>query len=121
MGASAVMMAIAGLAGSFLPHELLRWLGLPASGVLPVLVQLMAALYLGFAMVNWMARDSLIGGIYNRPLAIGNLLHFASGALALGKYAASAHPPPAVIGVTIVYVVFAIGFAKVMFTSPVKS
>ena len=119
MGASAVVMALFGLAGTFLPHELLRAAGIPAGGALPVVVQLTAALYLGFAMLNWMAQDSLIGGIYNRPVAIGNLVHFVVGALALVKYAASA--PPLMLGVTVVYALFAIAFAKVLFTSPVKS
>jgi hypothetical protein len=119
MGGSAVAMVIPGLAGTFAPHELLRALGIPASGALPVVVQLTAALYLGFAMLNWMARDSLIGGIYNRPVAIGNLVHFVVGALALLKYVRSA--PPLLLGVTVVYAVFAIAFGMVMFTSPVKS
>ncbi|HYC87929.1 MAG TPA: hypothetical protein VEO54_01860 [Thermoanaerobaculia bacterium] len=120
MAASAVLMAVAGVAGSFLPHELLRALGIPPSGVLPVMVQLTAALYLGFAMLNWTARDSLIGGIYNRPVAIGNLLHFVSGALALLKYATSTRPPVPVIAMTVVYTAFAIAFGLVLFTSPVK-
>jgi hypothetical protein len=118
MAASAVVMAAAGLAGSFLPHELLRARGVPVTGLLPVVVQLTAALYLGFAMLNWMAKDSLIGGIYNRPVAIGNLVHFVVGALALAKYAAS-NPAPLLVGVTVVYVILAIGFARIMFTSPV--
>jgi hypothetical protein len=120
MAASAVCMAVAGLAGSFLPHELLRALGAPADGVLPVVVQLTAALYLGFAMLNWTAKESVIGGIYNRPVAIGNLLHFVSGALALLKYATSGRPPLPVLAVAVVYAVFAIAFGMVLFTSPVK-
>ncbi|HEX6084961.1 MAG TPA: hypothetical protein VF266_10585 [Thermoanaerobaculia bacterium] len=113
MGGSAVAMFVAGLAGTFAPHELLRYAGLAATGALPVMVQLTAALYLGFAMLNWMAKDSLIGGIYNRPVAIGNLVHFVVGALALLKYAAAAP-------LTIAYALFALAFAKVVFTSPVK-
>lgn len=120
MAASAVLMAVAGLAGSFLPHELLRTLGVPATGALPVVVQLTGALYLGFAMLNWTAKDSLLGGIYNRPIAIANLLHFVSGAFALAKYATSARPPMLVIGMTVVYAVFAIVFGKILITSPVK-
>ena len=40
--------------------------------------------------MNWMAKTVLIGGIYARPLAIGNFTHFLVGALALLKYAFSA-------------------------------
>ena len=120
MGGSAVAMGLAGLAGTFAPHELLRFAGLSATGAFPVLVQLTAALYLGFAMLNWMAKDSLIGGIYNRPVAIGNLVHFLVGALALLKYVTSAGAPPLLIAMAVMYAVFAIAFGVVMFTSPVK-
>ena len=87
MVASALVLALSGLAATFAPHEILSYFGMPADGTLPLLVQLIGALYLSFAMMNWIAKDSLIGGIYNRPVAIANLLHFVMGALALGKAA----------------------------------
>lgn len=111
-------MAAAGIAGSFLPQELLRAIGTEPAGMLPVLVQLLAALLFAFAMANWAARGSLMGGIYNRPLALGNLTHFTIGALALLKAALAARD-----GVTwaiaAVYALFAIGFGSVFMTSPV--
>ena len=70
-------------------------------------------------MVNWMAKGSLIGGIYARPVAIGNLTHFTVGALALVKGSASA--PPLVLGVTVVYIIMAISFGIVFFRHPVKT
>ena len=36
-------------------------------------------------MLNWMAKGTLIGGIYNKPIAIGNFTHFTIGGLALIK------------------------------------
>src|SRR5204862_7388254 len=33
------------------------------------------ALYLGFAVLNWMGCVVLFGGIYGRPVALGNLCH----------------------------------------------
>jgi hypothetical protein len=108
MAASAAVMLIAGIACTFAPQELLARIG--ASAVPPVAVQVAGSLFLGFAMINWMAKDSLIGGIYNRPVAVGNLLHFTSAAIALLKaqwWIAAA-----------VYALFAIAFAKIVFTSP---
>ena len=87
MTASALVMGALGLAATFLPQEIAAYLG--ASTTLPLLIQILGALYLGFAMLNWMARTSLIGGIYSRPVASGNLVHFVVGALALAK----AHSP----------------------------
>jgi hypothetical protein len=121
MAASALAMGLAGIAGSFLPHELLVRMGVSAAGLLPTLVQLYAALLLGFAAVNWTAKDSLIGGIYNRPVALGNVLHFATGAITLVKFAiAGGTTPMYVIVATVLYVAFAAGFAVVLFGSPVK-
>jgi hypothetical protein len=113
MTSSAVAMALAGAACTFAPQELLRAAAAPAVGLLPVAVQSYGALLLGFAMLNWMAKDSLIGGIYNRPAAVGNLLHFAAAAIARIK--AGALVPAAV------YALFAIGFAMIVFTSPVSA
>jgi uncharacterized integral membrane protein len=118
MVASAFVLALSGLAATFAPHEILSYFGMPAGGTLPLLVQLIGALYLSFAMMNWTAKDSLIGGIYNRPVAIANLLHFVMGALALGKAAAGL---PVIVPVAIVYAVFGLAFAWVFFTSPVQS
>ncbi len=111
LSASAVVLGAAGIAASFLPHELVRAAGGEARGLFPVVVQLLGALLFAFAMVNWTARGSLIGGIYNRPVAIGNLTHFVIGALALAK--------AALWWGAAVYAVFAIAFALVFFRSPV--
>ena len=70
-------MALAGLFCSFLPEESLVLLGSEPDTPTIILVQVTGALYMGFAMLNWMARSSVIGGIYGRPLSMGNFLHFA--------------------------------------------
>ena len=119
MAASAIFMALLGLAATFAPHELLGRLGTAATPALALTIQLLGALYLGFAMLNWTAKQSLIGGIYNRPIALGNLLHFLAGALALIKGAAAAGI--AYIVLAVLYAAFAAAFAWVMFTTPVAS
>ncbi len=113
-------MAAAGIAASFLPQELLRAANMEPTTVLPLLVQLLGALLFAFAMVNWTARGSLIGGIYNRPVAIGNLTHFVIGALALVKYAIHA-PSAAIWGIAAIYAAFAVAFTALFFRSPVTS
>ena len=126
LSASALAMGIAGVAGSFLPAEVLRAVGVAPEGAAPVpvqlIVQLLAALLFAFAMVNWTARGSLIGGIYNRPIAIGNLTHFVIGALALLKAVPAAGPHRMVVAIAAgVYALFAIAFAAVFFRSPVAT
>jgi hypothetical protein len=118
LSASAMAMGAAGVAGTFAPHEVLRALGMPATGFAPLLMQLLAASLFAFAMMNWLARGSLIGGIYNRPLAVGNVAHFTIGALALVKGSMAGEGN---VIVTAVYVAFAIAFGIVMMRSPVSA
>lgn len=119
MAASALVMAIAGIAGLFAPQEILAALGAPATGIVPSLLQLHAAMLFGFAVMNWFAKESPIGGIYNRPLLLGNVMHFATGALTMLRLAGANRTTP-VIAVTVVYVIFAIGFGMRLFRSPTR-
>ena len=121
MSVTALFTGIAGLAATFAPQELLALAGVPARGVLPLFVQVMGALYCAFAALNWMSRHSTIGGIYNRPLALANLLHFFVAAMALVK-AALAGAPPGVTAIAVPYAILALAFGYlVFFWSPVKS
>jgi hypothetical protein len=115
MAVSAAFMAILGVAATFAPDELLPRLGAPATPALTLAIQLLGALYLAFAILNWTARQSLIGGIYNRPVALGNMLHFTAGALALIKGAAGTE----LVALAALYALFAVAFGWVLFTSPV--
>jgi hypothetical protein len=118
--ASAIVMGVAGVAGLFAPAEIARMSGLaPVSGA-SLLIQLLAALLFAFAMVNWMARGSLMGGIYNRPIAVGNVTHFVIGALTLTKALAAGERRMAVVIAAAVYVVFALAFGLTLLSSPVK-
>jgi Cu/Ag efflux pump CusA len=56
MVASASFMGVIGITASFLPHELLSMAGIEARGFEPLAVQITGALYLGFAMMNWMSK-----------------------------------------------------------------
>jgi hypothetical protein len=115
MAASTVFLAITGVAALFAPDEILRAAGIPSSPFLPSLVQLCAALLLGFAMTNWMAKGSRVGGIYNRPIALGNLLHFAVGAITLDRFALRGHEAWPMLVFATIYTIFAVAFGLVVF------
>jgi Na+-driven multidrug efflux pump len=86
MTLSSLIMGVVGIILLFFPHELLNYFTSGGEVILSALVlQILGALYFAFAMVNWTAKPNLIGGIYGRPISIGNLLHFSVGALALLK------------------------------------
>ena len=115
MVTSSMALGLAGLAASFAPSELLRALGSPAAEPLPVLIQLLGAMYIAFAITNWTAKDNIIGGIYSRPLSLGNCIHFIVGSLALAKQQFSHDVSMPLIAALIVYTIFAIGFAWLVF------
>ena len=85
MTVSAVFLALAGISLTFFPIEIASDIGLGSAKPSHLVVQILGALYFGFAMLNWMAKGSIVGGIYNKPLVIANLSHFLIGSLALIK------------------------------------
>ena len=115
MVASSLALGLAGVVASFAPIELLRVLDSPVAGSMPVLVQLLGGLYLAFALTNWTAKGSLIGGIYARPIAIGNAVHFLTGAIALAKQQLSQSMHLPLMVVLFVYIVFALCFLWLVF------
>jgi quinol-cytochrome oxidoreductase complex cytochrome b subunit len=120
LSASAIVLGAAGVAAIFAPQEILAAMSVGDGGMLPVMMQLLGTVWFAFALMNWTARGSLIGGIYNRPVAIANLAHFMVGALALAKAAARTPAPAPLLMLTTVYVVLAIAFGLVFFRSPVR-
>ncbi len=114
---SAAFLAVLGFATSFMPQEVLGLHGTVPDTPTLLLVQMMGALYLGFAILNWTARGILIGGIYAKPVALGNFLHFAMVAIMLIKAAIVHGVLPLAISAT-VFSVFAIWFGLVLFRPP---
>ena len=114
---SALFMAAAGVGLSFMPQEFLTHIKNPADGFAVAVVEVLGAMYLGFAMLNWTAKGILIGGIYARPVALGNLMHFAVAATILVKRMPES-APPVMLGIAGTYVVLAIWFGLVLFTHP---
>lgn len=119
MSLSALLMAILGVLATFLPQEILDYSDSHPEGLLLLIVQITGALYMGFAILNWMARSNLIGGIYNRPVALGNFLHFTMVALVLLKALMVEQSVEIVVG-AVVYSAFAIWFGLAIFTHPIK-
>ena len=117
MSAAAVTLGAAGIALSFLPREILTMLDEPPSQTVELLLQLLGALSFGFAMLDWMAKESALGGIYGRPIVAGNSAHFVIGALALIK-GMSDHQHIELWIAAGVYTVFALLFSILMYTNP---
>ncbi len=118
MSLSALFLAVSGIGASFLPHEILAHIGHPSRGPGVLLVQTLGALYLGFAGINWLARANLIGGIYSRPVAVGNFMHFGVVAVVLLKALLAGQTAPEIVVATLVYCAFGLCFGFVLFGTP---
>ena len=121
MSASALVLALLGLPCIFAPDMVLKQLTGGTSAAAELLVQVTGALYMGFAGLNWMGRANLIGGIYGRPVAIGNLMHFLVAAIALLKFAPQASPPAPVWVLAAVYAILAAAFGLIVFGNPLRA
>lgn len=118
---SALFLGIIGVSLSFLPEEIINHFDADGNVITILALQLFGALYLGFGILNWMAKGSTIGGIFNKPIVIGNLMHFGVATIALFKivFSVKIHTE-IIIPLTIVYFVFALGFGYVFLTNPDK-
>ena len=115
MTSSSLFLGLAGIVSLFAPDSLLSMLNAPITRQSLLSIQLMGALYFSFALMNWTAKDSLIGGVYARPISLANFGHFLVGTLLLVKYQLS-NPFHALIAVAlVVYLVFASLFTWLVF------
>jgi len=119
MTSSALFLGIIGILLSFLTEEIIDFLKIEPNYITILFFQLLSALYLGFGILNWMSKGTLIGGIYNRPIALANLMNFGVGSIAMVKIANTIqiHSKPFLF-LTIVYVIFAILYFIVFRRNP---
>ena len=118
---SAFFMAVLGIAATFMPREILSYFNARPDWFSLAAVQTAGALYLGFAILNWTARRNIIGGIYSKPISLGNFLHFVAAGLSLLKKMTTGGTGIIFIIITILYLIFAVWFGLVTFTHPAKA
>lgn len=114
-------MGMAGLCLTFLPVELINYAGRTPGELSILLLQITGSLFVAFASLNWMARGNLIGGIYSRPVAMGNFAHFFIGGITLLKSAFANEFMIALWIAAAIYTLFAVLFALVAFGTPLSS
>lgn len=121
MASSAVFLGVTGILVSFLPREIMICLNGDVNLITLLFLQILGSLYFGFGILNWMAKGNLIGGIYSKPLVIGNLAHFGISGIALLKivFKTQTHVEILIL-LTIAYVIFAFGFGYVFMINPGK-
>ena len=119
MTSSALFCGIIGILLLFLPNEIAEYLNVEPTIIIILFLKILSALYLGFGILNWTVKGSLIGGIYNRPIALGNLLHFVVGSIELVKVISNIQiHREIIIFLTALYIIFGVLFAYVLKNNP---
>lgn len=119
MTLSSVTLGTAGILLTFMPEILLSQLSIEPNKPVLFLMQILGALYFAFGMLNWMTKTSLIGGIYNRPIAVANFTHFFIAGLALTKGLISNPNSSYIIWTAgVIYFVFGILFGIIVYRHP---
>ncbi|MBE9584990.1 hypothetical protein IM792_11070 [Mucilaginibacter sp. JRF] len=122
MTVTAIFLAVMGIALTFAADDIIKAFVAQPTEILSIATQLLGATYFGFAMLNWMAKGSNIGGIYNKPLVLANFAHFFIGGAMLVKtvFRGNSDLPAALSVVAGIYAGLAVIFAVIMFRHPAK-
>lgn len=112
---AALVLAVCGVTFNFLPQETGARLGIGPSAGAVAMLELLGVALLGFAAVDWMSRGAPVGGIYGRPLALGNLLLFGAGGLSLARGATAGGPAELLGPAAAVFLALAAAFAWLTF------
>jgi len=112
----AAILGIIGVILIFLPKESEVYLNMGNSKA--IVFQILGALYFGFAIINWTAKGNLTGGIFNRPIVIGNFTHFFIGSLILIKFTIVHTSQIVLILIMIAYLALAVTFGYLLFMHP---
>jgi hypothetical protein len=122
MTLTAILLTIIGIALTFAPDMVMSSLNISSSAIITLILQLLGAAYCAFAFLNWMAKGALIGGIYNKPIAIGNLTHFVIAGLALTKAVLHNKQLPVIFSIVAgCFVILACFFGVIISRHPIKN
>ncbi|QSE98540.1 hypothetical protein [Fulvivirga lutea] len=109
-----VLLCLVGVSLLFMGDEITEVADLPQSDIHTILI---ASLMFGFGLVNWHSKNLTVGGIYGRPLVIGNLAHCLIGSISFVKLAYK-NPSALIVILACIYSVFALLFTYLMYIPP---
>jgi len=99
MTITAILFAVIGLSLTFAPDYVMASMGISPNKSIELILQILGGTYYGFAMLNWMAKGAIIGGIYNKPIAMANFAQFLIAGMALTKASFYNKNLPVTVGV----------------------
>lgn len=80
---TSILYAVAGIVLLFFSSEAGNMLGMPEGA--DIAVSMWGTGLLGFGIMNWTARKSILGGIYGRAVVVGSQMHATVGFILLLK------------------------------------
>lgn len=117
---SGFLNGILGIVLTFMPQEIGGWLGMASQTGAEVLVlQLLGGTLFGFGMINYMGRNAILGGIYGKPIILGNMVFHFIVALELARYMFENDRFGFLLAGGILYAFLAAAFIRMNFTSAV--
>jgi hypothetical protein len=116
--ASAALLLVGGIGLLFAPDVLLPRLlpGFPTAAAW--LGQWLGAAWLAMALLNWMLRTVLMGGIYGRPIVMANLVLYVISALSLFRVLWSGRATQGLWFVLAPTAVFAVAYGALLLRGP---
>jgi len=119
MISSTVFFGLFGVGLTFLPEEIAGYLNMGTNPISMLMLQILGSLYLGFGMLNWMTKNNIIGGIYGRPLVMGNFLHFLVSFFAILKITLKNGANfEIILPLNLIYLVFVVCFGYLLMFNP---
>lgn len=118
MTAAAIFLGLAGAACLFLPDEVLKLYNPSTVNTQGFLIQILGGCFLSLALLDWISKHAMLGGIYGRPVVGTNYVQFVIGSLIMAKAAISQSSSVFIWLTLAVYVLFAIAFSLIMFGKP---
>ena len=120
--ATTVFFGLLGIVLIFLPDELLVYYEIENHPMLALLCQLAGAIHFAIAMLNWMNKEKVIGGIYNRPLAVTNFTYLFIAGISAFKYVMGVGEITSLVGVlTAIYLLLGLLYLRLLFTHPLPA
>lgn len=115
---SALILGLPGVFLLFAPDIALASLGGISDPTALLLVQIAGGLAVALGMNNWMARGTVMGGIYGRPLLVANLCAFFTAGLSMAKAPEPLVGQPVVVALAIVLLLCGLAFGRLLFVHP---
>lgn len=117
---SGVLNGVLGILLTFLPEEIGHWFGLASGTNVNILAfQLLGGALFGFGLMNYIGRNAILGGIYGKPILLGNMVFHFIAALELIVFIFDNDRNGLIVAFAILYAFLAAAFIRMNFTSAI--